>query len=260
MHELILFGGGLLAAAMFMSVLWLRQRMTGNAGIVDVGWALTIATLGICFAALGTGWAERRLLAGIMAGLWGFRLAWYIHARSHGKPEDGRYSELRGRWAPHAQAKLFQFFQLQAVVATLFAGPFLLAAANPAERFHPLELCGGLLWLAGLLGESVADAQLGRFKRNPANRGLVCTSGLWSWSRHPNYFFEWLVWCGIALFACMSPLGWLSLLSPTSILYFLLRVTGIPATEEQALRTKGDAYRAYQRTTNAFVPWFPKRG
>jgi steroid 5-alpha reductase family enzyme len=113
--------------------------------------------------------------------------------------------------------------------------------------------------LIGMVGEAIADWQLEKFKKDPANKGKTCTAGLWNYSRHPNYFFEWLMWIGCATIALASPWGWLGLLSPALILYFLLGATGIPATEAQALRSRGDEYRAYQRSTNAFVPWFPKK-
>lgn len=104
----------------------------------------------------------------------------------------------------------------------------------------------------------LADRQLARFRADPANKGKVCQAGLWNYSRHPNYFFEWLVWVGYAVFALGSPWGWLGLIAPALMLHFLLNVTGIPMTEELSLKSKGDAYRAYQRTTSAFVPWFKK--
>ena len=110
-----------------------------------------------------------------------------------------------------------------------------------------------------MAGEAAADAQLNKFKSDPSNKGRTCQVGLWRYSRHPNYFFEWLIWVAFALFALASPGGCWGLLSPALILYFVLRVTGIPATEAQAIRTRGEEYRRYQQTTSAFVPWFPKK-
>ena len=109
-----------------------------------------------------------------------------------------------------------------------------------------------------LAGEALADRPLEWFKKDPKNRGRVCQVGLWRYSRHPNYFFEWLAWMAFALFALPSPLGFLSLACPALMLWFLLKVTGIPATEAQALRSKGEAYREYQQSTSAFFPWRPK--
>jgi steroid 5-alpha reductase family enzyme len=151
------------------------------------------------------------------------------------------------------------FFQLQAASVVLLGIPFLLPALNSSPQFHPLEIAGAVLWLSAILGESLADAQLAGFKRDPANRGRVCATGLWRCSRHPNYFFEWLVWVAYFGFALASPWGWLAVLSPAIILFLLLRVTGIPLTEQQSLRSKGNAYREYQAATSAFVPWWPKK-
>lgn len=259
MNPLPLFGVGLLAVCLLMSLLWVRQRATNNAGIVDVGWAGSIGALGVVFALVGDGWWPRQLAAALMAGIWGARLAWHIHERAHGKPEDGRYAQLRRDWAPNVQPRMFAFFQLQALVAAVFALPFLLAAHRPEPFFQSLEIAAMALWLVATLGEGLADAQLRRFKRYHAGSGRVCDAGLWRFSRHPNYFFESLVWCANALFATTAAFGWIAWLCPALILYFLLRVTGIPATEEQALRTKGEAYRDYQRRTSAFIPWFPRK-
>ena len=124
---------------------------------------------------------------------------------------------------------------------------------------HGSEWFGFILWLVALGGETLADRQLAGFKADPSNRGKVCRTGLWRSSRHPNYFFEWLVWVSLFVVALPAPWGWITIFAPALMLFFLLRVTGIPYTEQQSLRSKGDAYRAYQRTTNAFFPWFPKK-
>lgn len=259
LHTVGLLGMGAAAISLLMAAVWLVQRRTGNAGVVDVAWAASVGLLAVAYALAGRGFEERRLLAGVMGGLWGLRLAWHIHRRSHGRPEDGRYQQLRKDWAPHVQARFFQFFQFQALAAAFFSIPFLLAAESVRGRLLPVELAAAGLWLAALIGETVADAQLEAFKRDPAGRGQVCRRGLWRFSRHPNYFFEWLIWCSFALFATPAPGGLVAWLCPALMLYFLFRVTGIPATEAQALRSRGEAYRAYQRTTSAFVPWFPRK-
>jgi steroid 5-alpha reductase family enzyme len=134
----------------------------------------------------------------------------------------------------------------------------LIACLNPEPRLHVLEVAGVAIWLTGLLGESVADGQLAAFKRNASNRGKVCDVGLWRYSRHPNYFFEWTIWIGYAVFALASPWGWLALAMPALMLHFLINVTGVKATEEQALRSKGELYREYQRRTSMFVPLPPR--
>ena len=140
----------------------------------------------------------------------------------------------------------------------LLATPFLLASRNPDPRLNLFEVGGVMIWVVAIAGETIADNQLRAFKADPANRGRVCQAGLWGWSRHPNYFFEWLIWCAFAFFALGSPLGWISIGCPALMLYFLLRVSGIPATEAHALKSRGPEYAEYQRTTSAFVP-LPRR-
>jgi steroid 5-alpha reductase family enzyme len=242
------------------AALYLLARRLENYGIVDVAWSYAFAPVAAFYALAAPGDPVRRALLAALVIPWSLRLGTHLARRvaSHHPVEDARYGQLRRDWAGNFAPKMFGFFQLQAVSVVLLALPFLLTARNPAPGLHWLEFAGAALWLAALAGESIADAQLAAFKREPAHRGRVCDVGLWRWSRHPNYFFEWLVWVGFAVFAAASPLGWLGLVSPALILWLLLRVTGIPLTEEQLLRSRGDAYRRYQRTTSPFVPWFPR--
>jgi cyclopropane-fatty-acyl-phospholipid synthase len=175
--------------------------------------------------------------------------------RLHGAAEEGRYQQLRVEWAGRwLDLKFLVFFMAQGALNLLLALPLWLVTQNPAPRLSPLEWAAAALWLVALCGESLADRQLTKFKRQPASAGRVCDVGLWNWSRHPNYFFEWLVWVAYALFALASPHGWLALICPAVMLYLLLRVTGVKPAEQQALRSRGAAYRAYQARVPAFVP------
>ena len=246
-------------AAVVMALLWLWQQRAGNAGIVDVGWTALVAALAILDARFGTGWEYRRAAAGFMMGSWGLRLAVYLlYDRVVSRPEDGRYVEMRREWGAAAPRRFFLFFQTQALAAVAFSLPALFAAMNGDDRFSLVELIGAGLWIVAFAGESTADRQLLRFKSNVTNRGRTCRTGLWKFSRHPNYFFEWLIWIAFALFASASPWGWIAFACPAARLYFLFKVTGIPLNEAQALRSRGDDYRKYQRATSVFVPWFPK--
>jgi len=240
---------------------FLLARRINNYGIVDIVWSYAFAALALFYAFGGDGWPVRKALIATMAVLWSLRLGTHLYRRvmGHHPVEDGRYVQLRQDWAGNFAPKMFGFFQLQAASVVLLGLAFFLASLNPAPRLHPLEIAGVILWLIALTGESMADAQLAAFKRDPASKGRVCAVGLWHFSRHPNYFFEWLVWVAYFLFALASPHGWIAVLGPASILYLLLRVTGIPLTEQQSIRSKGDAYRHYQQTTSAFVPWFPRK-
>lgn len=237
-----------------MALAWHWQRRHSNAGIVDVVWALGMGGSALLIAATGQGaWVPRACLA-VMAGVWSLRLASHLWRRVR-QAEDGRYRALRERWHGH-QGKFFGLFMFQAGLVMLFSLPFLAVGASPAQGL-PIAL-GLAVWLAALTGEGVADRQLDRFRDDPAHRGQTCRDGLWSYSRHPNYFFEWCHWFGYVALAWGSPLAWLSWLGPVLMYVFLRWISGIPFTEQQALRTRGDDYREYQRRTSAFFPWFPK--
>jgi len=253
----LLLLGWVLAAAM-MAALWLLQRARRDAGVVDVGWAAGLGLLAILYAAAGGGDPLRRVLVAVMAGAWSLRLTWHLLAdRILGKPEDGRYQTLRARWGRRARARFFLFFQVQAVADVVLSLPFLVAMRG-GVALGAAGIAGVTVWVVAVLGEALADAQLARFRANPANRGTTCRIGLWRASRHPNYFFEWLHWWSYVLLAAGSPGWWLALIGPALMLYFLLKVTGIPVTEAQAVLSRPD-YAEYQRTTSAFSPWFPKR-
>ncbi len=244
----------------FALVYRLARRMD-NYGIVDIAWSYAFAPLAIFYALAGSGWGPRRALIATLATVWSLRLGTHLYRRvmSHHPVEDTRYQELRRSWSANFASKMAWFFQSQAASVVVLGIPFFLIVRNPAPALHPLEIAAAVLWLLALLGEALADAQLAAFKRDPANRGRVCAVGLWRFSRHPNYFFEWLIWVAYFVFALASPWGCLAIIAPGTILYLLLRVTGIPLTEQQSLRSKGDAYRRYRATTSAFVPWFPKK-
>jgi steroid 5-alpha reductase family enzyme len=250
---------GASSVGVLMLLLWLIHLRTGNAAIVDAGWAGGLALLGMLYALLGGGYWLRAALIGTMAAIWGLRLSLYLlTSRIIGHPEEGRYQELRRQWKTNIPIKFLGFFEFQALLCVILAVPFLMAARNPNPMISPLEWAAAAFWVLAIAGEVAADEQLRRFKSNPSNKGRTCQVGLWHYSRHPNYFFESLVWIAFALFALASPGGFWGLLSPALILYFVLRVTGVPATEAQALRTRGEEYRRYQQTTSAFVPWFPR--
>ena len=232
-----------------------------NFSIVDVAWSANFTPLVLLYAGLADGYAWRRATLAVLVSAWSLRLAAHLGARVAAlhPEEEGRYAQLRRAWAARPNPRFLAFFQAQGLLNAVLSLPFLLACADRREPLGPFELAGALLLAAAVAGEAAADRQLARFKRDPANRGRTCRSGLWRHSRHPNYFFEWLAWVGFFVFALPSPWGWAGAVSPLVMLYFLLRVTGIPPTEEQALRSRGDDYRDYQRTTSAFVPWFPRR-
>jgi steroid 5-alpha reductase family enzyme len=253
----VLLGATILS--LMQAGLWVLQVRTRNAGWVDVGWALGLAIMAILAATLGSAPVERRVLVALLGGLHGLRLGLHLWHRVATDPqEDGRYQAIRAAWKTGVNLKFFAFFQGQALLDVLLGMPFLLAAWNPRAGLHPLEWAAAAVWLVAWIGETVADRQLRRFKAQAGHGGLTCRAGLWRYSRHPNYFFEWLVWVSYLLLAWSAPWGWTAILCPALMLYFLLQVTGIPYTEAQSLRSRPEDYARYQRETSAFIPWFPK--
>ena len=245
-----------------MFALWLLSLRHRNFSYVDIGWSANFALLALLHVALAPGWLPRKLLIGTLFAIHGLRLALHLWKRIAGQPEEGRYVQLRREWGAsgNLNLKFLAFFEFQAALNVFLSLPLLLACMNRWEGWLTLEGIGAAICIVGLLGESLADAQLAAFKRDPANKGAVCDVGLWRYSRHPNYFFEWVIWIGYAVFASASgPYGWLAVAAPLLMLHFLLNVTGVKATEEQALRSKGERYRAYQARTSAFVPWIPRK-
>jgi steroid 5-alpha reductase family enzyme len=255
----LIFGAAAALCVLFALVYGLA-RAIDNYGIVDIAWSYSFAGIAAYYALLGGGFPARRAVIAAMAAAWSLRLGTHLLNRIAAKHpiEDGRYAQLRRDWGPGFATKMAGFFELQAASVVILAIPFLAACTDPRPSLRPLEWAAAALWAAAIGGEALADAQLSAFKRDPLRAGGVCEEGLWRYSRHPNYFFEWLVWVSFFLFGCASPWGWAGILSPACILFLLLRVTGIPATEEQSLRSKGAAYRSYQERTSAFVP-LPRR-
>ncbi len=249
---------GAIGASTTMTCVWLMSIRIHNASYVDVTWALGIAATAVTYALLADGSATQRVLVAGLGAIWGVRLGTYLLARLAGKEEDGRYQELRRRWEPNANRAFFAFFQAQAGFILVFSLPFALVAADRGATTW-LAWVGAALALGSIAGELTADTQLAVWKEDTANQGKTARIGLWGWSRHPNYFFEWLHWMAWAVIAFSSPYGWVAISVPALLLVLLFKVTGIPETEAQSLRSRGDDYRRYQEEVSVFVPLPPKR-
>jgi steroid 5-alpha reductase family enzyme len=247
-----------LMAASVMAVSWYFCVRIKNIGYVDVVWAGLMAAAAVLVSYQGDGSDLPRALVAFLGGIWGARLCIHLLKRVLHEPEDGRYQALRATWNG-SPAKFFMFFQMQAIIVVLFSIPFYAAASR-----HAGEICGWTLaavgiWLISVFGEYLADEQLAKFRADPNNKGKTCRAGLWAYSRHPNYFFEWLHWFTYVLLAVNSDYFWYSLTGPIVMLAFLYRVSGIPWTEAQALRSRGENYQRYQNEVSAFFPWFAKK-
>ncbi|MEM9354089.1 MAG: DUF1295 domain-containing protein [Planctomycetota bacterium] len=250
----------LAAVCTAMYLLWRVQKRTGNAGIVDVAWTFSVGALAVLFAAWPTDAAPAwlRVLVGVQYSVWSLRLGTYLYRRVVGHAEEGRYATLREKWGDDADRKMLRFYQFQAVGAWVFALPALVVSRSPEPPAAAWVAASLLLWLLGIVGVALSDRQLEQFKADPNTSGKTCRRGLWRYSRHPNYFFEWLHWTSYVALSAASGYWWVSALVAFGLLYLVLFVTGIPPTEAQAVARRGDDYRHYQKTTSAFVPWPPK--
>lgn len=254
-----LLGMVALGACAWMLALYAVQRRTGDAGIVDVGWTFGLGVAALCYAAFAEGNPAHRAALAAVACPWSFRLGFYLlRDRVWRGEEDPRYAALRARWGAEAQRKFLILFLFQAGLIALLSLPYLVVALHPGPFawWHGLGL---LLGWGAIAGEAVADRQLARWRAEPAHRGRTCRAGLWGYSRHPNYFFEWLHWWSYALISFGLAPSFVAFFGPIIMFVFLYRVTGIPYTEAQALKSRGEDYRAYQRTVPPFLPWFPRK-
>tara|TARA_A100001037_G_scaffold236027_1_gene214972 strand:+ start:267 stop:1049 length:783 start_codon:yes stop_codon:yes gene_type:complete len=254
--DIALTGWAISAVVMFVA--WAYQWRSGIAGIVDVLWAWGTGFMGVAFACLiSAPISERQWLVAALALGWGLRLGAHLMRRLSHDGEDARYAYMRSKSGAHPQRVMFVFFQVQAAWVVLFALPMWAAATAPGE-LRWTDGAGVLVWIAAILGEWRADRDLLQFRSNPENAGKVCRDGWWRYSRHPNYFFEWVHWLAYCFIAAGSPYWWVTLAAVVVIYVFLSHVTGIPWTEQQSLRRRGDAYREYQATTSRFFPWPPR--
>jgi steroid 5-alpha reductase family enzyme len=238
-----------------MAGAWGVQRVTGLSGWIDTIWSLAVGFGGIVAALFADGEFGRRMTVLILIAIWAARLASHIGFRTHGGGEDPRYLKLIEEWGDRAPSRLFLFLQIQALAAFILVLAIYLAAANDTPFPRLLDGLAILVAIVALAGEAIADRQLARFRSTPAAKTEVCEIGLWRYSRHPNYFFEWLFWCAWPIFALTPPAWtWISLLAPALMYWLLVHVSGIPPLEEHMLRSRGDKFRAHQNRVNAFFP------
>ncbi|MEA1674903.1 DUF1295 domain-containing protein [Nitrospirillum sp. BR 11163] len=251
-----------------MALAWVVQRRTRQSGWVDACWSLAVGAGGLAAALApldGTPPSARQILVSTLVGIWSARLAAHIAVRTRGGGDDPRYAQLMRVWGSRAAIRLFWFLQSQALAAALLTVAVYAAARNPAPGLGGWDVSGTVVLLVGIAGEGVADAQLARFRRRPDAHGRVCDAGLWRWSRHPNYFFEWLGWLAYPCFALAPgpegvwPWGWLAPGGPVLMYVLLVHVSGLPPLEGHMARSRGAAFADYRRRTSAFFPWPPRR-
>ena len=251
--------GGLVALAV-MTALWLVSLARRDSSIVDIFWGAGFVVLvWVYYALTPDGFAGRKLLVGALVTLWGLRLSVHILIRNWGKGEDFRYQQWReaagARWWWQS---FFKVFLLQGVVMWVVSAPLLAAQISPApDALTPVDVLAVALWAVGFFFEAVGDWQLARFKANPANRGKVLDTGVWRYTRHPNYFGDAAQWWAFWLFAAATGAGVLTVFSPVIMTWLLVRVSGVAMLERSLIENK-PGYREYAQRTSAFIPWFPR--
>lgn len=252
------------AAAFFMcfamAIAWAIQRSTGNSGWIDTVWSFAVGAAAFALSLLpltaGNSLTNRQILVASLIAVWAARLGGYIAFRSAGAAEDPRYAWLMKEWGETASRRLFTFLQVQAVAGLLLVLSVFVAAHNPAPGLNAKDFIGAAAFLLALGGAAVSDNQLRRFKTEASNRGKVCDAGLWAYSRHPNYFFEWLGWVAFPIIAMSPGYGWgyVALAAPILMYVLLVHVSGIPPLEAHMLRSRGKAFADYSARVNAFFP------
>lgn len=257
----------LVSMSLIMAGGWLLQRRTGNSGFVDVVWTFGLGAVAAVSSLLllpgNDTLTTRQIIVAALVAAWSLRLGMHIVERSRTIADDPRYAALMAEWGVEGPRRLFVFLQQQAFASLPLALTVFVAAQNPAPFLRVQDWLGLLVIVAGILGEGISDRQLRSFIATRKERARVCDSGLWGWSRHPNYFFEWMFWLAFPLFAIDLSggylWGWLALLGPAIMYGLLVYVSGIPPLERHMVGKYGDAYRAYQSRTSAFFPLPPQR-
>ncbi len=254
--EWLLMNLAIVAAVLFL--LWLVSLPLRNASIVDIFWGLGFVLVAWASLVIGGAASFGPLLIVTLVTVWGLRLAGYLAWRNIGKPEDYRYRQMREHHGTRFPlVSLFTVFALQGLLLWIISLPVQVAIlgepGGQAYEWAGWRWLGVALWMLGLFFEGVGDWQLARFKARPENRGRVMNRGLWRYTRHPNYFGDFLVWWGLYVVTAQSGSWWWTIIGPLLMSFLLLRVSGVRLLES-SLKHRVDGYREYVQTTNAFFP------
>jgi steroid 5-alpha reductase family enzyme len=248
----------LLVAGSTLMGLWFVYLWKRNAAVVDLGWAAGLTLMGVVHHLILKTSGSIGILVCVLVLLWGFRLGGYLFwTRLRLGKKDARYETFQKKQTLPASIFFLFHYLIQACFQTVVGFVFIFTSQRDTT-FAVFDIIGLMLWCAGFTGSILSDIQLHRFRVDPTNKGKVCQNGFWNYSRHPNYFFEIMLWFGFSLIGFSTPLGWLGLLSPIALLLTMALITG-PISERQSLSSKPDAYRRYQNTTSMIVPWFKSK-
>ncbi len=244
------------------SVVWAFAQKYKFYGIIDLTWTFSVFLYASFYFVYSPQDLSFSIMSTVLAvpAVWSIRLGSHLFKRLKKHGDDPRYVKLQEKWkGEKIGLKYFLVFQTQNLLNVFLTLPFYWIATHVGEKTPYLLYVGLSISILGIIGETFADKQLEEFKKDLKNHGKVCRKGLWAYSRHPNYFFEFIIWLGYFVSAVSYPYGFLTIISPILILGTLYKVTGIPATERQALASKGEAYRVYQEEVSEFIPWFKRK-
>ncbi len=247
-----------IALWVYMTAWYVVSLFKKRNDVADIAWGIGFVLLAWLSWFLNIDSDSRGLLLAILITVWGVRLAVHIFRRNRGKAEDYRYQIWRQEWGKWFYLRSYgQVYVLQGLLLFLIILPVLLVNNSRDGFLGYLDVLGVLVWLVGFFFESVGDKQLSDFIRNPDNKGKLMQSGLWKYTRHPNYFGEVTQWWGVWLIAIGAPIPWFGIIGPLTITYLILKVSGIPMLEKKM--QENPSFVEYARRTNKFFPWFPKK-
>ncbi len=247
----------ILSTFIYMSAWFLYALGIKNNSVADIAWGLGFILVALETIILTGLYLPQQIIATTLVIIWGTRLSGHIYMRNHNKPEDARYAAWRAQWGQYIIIRSYlQVFMLQGFILLLISAPIMLINSSSFGAISWYTILGTLVWITGFIFESVADYQLKQFLADATHRGKIMKSGLWRYSRHPNYFGETVMWWGIFIIALSLPWGFLTIIGPLTITYLLLYVSGVPLLESKL--KDNPEFQQYMRETSAFIPWFYK--
>ena len=242
----------------YMTVIFALALLKKDNSIVDVAWGIGFILVALLTFFLEPGFTWRHILVTGLVCVWGIRLALHIYFRNKGRGEDFRYAKWRKEWGKLFVLRSYlQVYLLQGILLLIVSYPVMLVNRSKAGRFTFWDVVGVGVWSIGFFFEAAGDYQLSEFKKNPSNKGKIMRKGLWSLSRHPNYFGEATLWWGVFLIALAVRNGWTAIVSPILITFLLLKVSGVTMLEKKYAGNQ--EFLDYARRTSPFIPWFPKK-
>lgn len=245
-----------IAASSMMTAAWLVHLKYKNGSLGDIPWCFGNILFFAMLTEVNHNWSPAHFVILGMICFWSLRQGIYLTKRIFRDPydEDGRFRKIRNDIKNHEGLWFFAMFQFQAVLQVILSSCYIVCARDSALSLGPIQIIAIVLFSISSVLQTVADNQLAQFSKDPNNKKLVCKVGLWRYSRHPNYFFEWCIWLSFAIFASNSPMALLAYLSPLTIYIVLTQMSGVKLSEEVSLSKRGDSYREYMKETSSFFP------